>query len=249
MFVMRCRCLLLIIVFHFLTSPIFYISYNVCKEIRNNIYLAFKLLYKTRCLYYCVTRDPCVRRQSKLLAIDNTPCHPHPPPPPPPKKKKKKEKKRKEKWAAQEQKWLQHTWWRHKMETFSALLAFCAGNSPVTGEFPSHRPVTRSFDVFFYRHLNKRLGKQSWGWWFETPPCSLWRHCNAFHRQNIKHSGNIYVNRACLTKTVCVAFIVPTQRKPLQRKWRKGFETLWKVYVRRKRILRRWMQQNGWMLQ
>ena len=27
------------------------------------------------------------------------------------------------------------SWWRHKMETFSALLALCAGNSPVTGEF------------------------------------------------------------------------------------------------------------------
>ena len=39
-------------------------------------------------------------------------------------------------------------WWRHQMETFSALLALCAGNSPVTGEFPSQRPVTRSFDVF-----------------------------------------------------------------------------------------------------
>ena len=35
------------------------------------------------------------------------------------------------------------------METFSALLALCAGNSPVTGEFPSQRPVTRSFDIFF----------------------------------------------------------------------------------------------------
>ena len=41
------------------------------------------------------------------------------------------------------------TWWRHQMETFSALLAFCAGNSPVTGKFPSQRPVTQSFDVFF----------------------------------------------------------------------------------------------------
>ena len=41
------------------------------------------------------------------------------------------------------------TWWRHQMETFSALLALCAGNSPVTGEFPSQRPVTRSFYVFF----------------------------------------------------------------------------------------------------
>ena len=43
------------------------------------------------------------------------------------------------------------------METFSALLALCAGNSPVTGEFPSQRPVMRSFDVFFDLRLNKRL--------------------------------------------------------------------------------------------
>ena len=41
-------------------------------------------------------------------------------------------------------------WWRHHLETFSALLAICAGNSPVTGEFPAQRPVTRSFDVFFF---------------------------------------------------------------------------------------------------
>ena len=41
---------------------------------------------------------------------------------------------------------------------------------------PSQRPVTRSFDVFFDRYLNNRLRKQSWGWWFETPSCSLWRH-------------------------------------------------------------------------
>ena len=64
------------------------------------------------------------------------------------------------------------------METFSALLALCAGNSPVTGEFPSQRAVTRSFDVFFDLLLNKRLGKQPWGWWFEPPPSPLWRHCN-----------------------------------------------------------------------
>ena len=42
-----------------------------------------------------------------------------------------------------------NAWWRHPMETFSALLAICAGNSPVTGEFPTKRPVTRSLDVFF----------------------------------------------------------------------------------------------------
>ena len=60
------------------------------------------------------------------------------------------------------------SWWRHQMETFSALLAICAGNSPVAGEFPTQRPVTWSFDVFFDLRLNKRLSKQWWGWWFET---------------------------------------------------------------------------------
>ena len=70
------------------------------------------------------------------------------------------------------------TWWRHQMETYSASLAFCAGNSPVPGEFPAQRPVTRSFDVFFDPRLNKRLSKQSWDWWFETLSCPLWRHCN-----------------------------------------------------------------------
>ena len=49
-------------------------------------------------------------------------------------------------------------WWRH--QTFSALLAIYAGNSPVTSEFPAQRPVTRSFDVFFDLRLNGRLSKQ-----------------------------------------------------------------------------------------
>ena len=47
------------------------------------------------------------------------------------------------------------------METFSALLAICTGNSPVSGEVPAQGPVTRNFDVFLYLRLNKRLGKQS----------------------------------------------------------------------------------------
>ena len=49
------------------------------------------------------------------------------------------------------------------METFSALLAICAGSSSVPGEFPSQRPVTRSVDVFFDLPPNKRLSKQ-WDW-------------------------------------------------------------------------------------
>ena len=70
------------------------------------------------------------------------------------------------------------SWWRHQMETFSALLAICAGNSPVTGEFPTQRPVTRSFDFYFDLRPNERLNKQSWGWWFETLSSPLWRHRN-----------------------------------------------------------------------
>ena len=46
------------------------------------------------------------------------------------------------------------------MEAFSALLAICAGNSPVTGEFSTQRPVSQSFDVFFDLRLIKRLSKQ-----------------------------------------------------------------------------------------
>ena len=64
---------------------------------------------------------------------------------------------------------LARTWWRHQMETFSALLAICAGNSPVPGEFPAQRPVTRSFYVFFDLHSNKRLSEQ---WWAGD----LWHH-------------------------------------------------------------------------
>ena len=46
------------------------------------------------------------------------------------------------------------------METFSALLTICAGNSPVSGKFSAQRPVTRSFDIIFDLRLNKQLSKQ-----------------------------------------------------------------------------------------
>ena len=73
------------------------------------------------------------------------------------------------------------------METFSALLAICAGN------LPTQRPVTLSFDVFFDLCLNKRLRKQSRGWWFETLSCPLWRHRNhqlQLVNHNIHHAGS-----------------------------------------------------------
>ena len=69
-------------------------------------------------------------------------------------------------------------WWRHQLETFSALLALCAENSPFPCEFPSQNPVTWRSDVYFDLRLNKRLSKQAWGWRFEMPLRSLWRHCN-----------------------------------------------------------------------
>ena len=79
-------------------------------------------------------------------------------------------------WVSLRLRWLQWAWWRHQMETFSALLAICAGNSAVPGEFPAQRPVTRSFDGFFDLRLSKRLSKQSWGWWLEALSSPLWRH-------------------------------------------------------------------------
>ena len=75
------------------------------------------------------------------------------------------------------------------METLSALLALCAENSPVTGEFPPQRPVTQSFDVFFDLRLNRRLKKQSRRRWFEMPSRWLWRHCNVvLHPKKYAHS-------------------------------------------------------------
>ena len=76
--------------------------------------------------------------------------------------------------------WKRIAWWRHWIVTFSASLAFCEGNTPVTGEFPSQRSVTRNFGVFFDLRLNKRLSKPSRRGWFETPSRSLWSHRNGY---------------------------------------------------------------------
>ena len=88
-------------------------------------------------------------------------------------------------------KWWKHPrpWWRHQMETFSASLALCAGNSPFTGEFPSQRPVTQSFDVFFDLRLTKWLCKQ---WRFKTLSRSLWRHCNDHKNGRLSRDGHCW---------------------------------------------------------
>ena len=79
--------------------------------------------------------------------------------------------------------------WDHSHVTWDIMMTSSNGNifrvtGPLCGEFtgpgefPTQRPVKRSFDVFFDLRLNKRLSKQPWGWWFETPSWSLWRQCN-----------------------------------------------------------------------
>ena len=76
--------------------------------------------------------------------------------------------------------WSRETWHFHddviKWKHFPRYWPFVRG----TGQFPTQRPVTWSFDVFFDLRLNKPLSKQSWGWWLETLSCTLWRHRNVY---------------------------------------------------------------------
>ena len=81
---------------------------------------------------------------------------------------------------------------------FSVTGLLC-GNSSVTGEFPSQRPVTRRFDDFFDLRLNEQLSKQSIRWWFETPSRSLWRHCN------VSFSCTIGINAAMKSGRTSIA--------------------------------------------
>ena len=92
-----------------------------------------------------------------------------------------------------------YAWWRHQMETFSALLAICAGNS--------QRPVMRGFDVVFDLRLIKRLSKHSWVWWFETTLRPLWRHGNETYKPLIDPRPRIPV-KLCMGLHECIHFFV-----------------------------------------
>ena len=91
--------------------------------------------------------------------------------------------------------------WKH----FPRYWPFCAGISPIAGEFPAQRPVTRSFDVFFDLRLNQQLSKWCRRWCFETPSRSLWRHCNG---PAAEKTGEIYTVQtgAChiMQRRVCM---------------------------------------------
>ena len=64
--------------------------------------------------------------------------------------------------------------WKH----FPRYWPFVRGIHRSLVNSPHKWPVTWSFDVFFDLRLNKRLSKQSWGWWFETLSRPFWSHCN-----------------------------------------------------------------------
>ena len=94
-------------------------------------------------------------------------------------------------------------WWRHQMETFSALLDLCAGNSPVTGEFPSQRPMMRTFDVLFDLRLNK--------WLSSNQDAGESRHHRAHYDVTVMMHTILFVLLCCgfyfITSSPCVLFV------------------------------------------
>ena len=80
--------------------------------------------------------------------------------------------------------------WKH----FPRNWPFVRGIHRLPVNSPHKWPVTRSFDVFFDLRLNIQFSKQSWGWWFETPSRSLWRHFNDQHFRSCipSHSIGLY---------------------------------------------------------
>ena len=111
------------------------------------------------------------------------------------------------------------------METFSALLAICAGNSPVPGELPTQRPMTWSFDVFFDLRPNKRLSKHWWGWWLEMPSCPLWRHCNDSAGLSQKHWGS-------LMSVILNQIMYSTTKWPINGSMRMNHMNGWNVWTK-----------------
>ena len=101
------------------------------------------------------------------------------------------------------------------------------------GEFPTQRPVTRSFVVFFDLCLNKRLSKQSWGWWFQTLSGPLWRHGNdlLFHVERWPHVkpwiGPVHVVIIVIEWVVgveVVSVIISAWKKSCYMIWRHNME-------------------------
>ena len=131
------------------------------------------------------------------------------------------------------------------METFSALLALCAGYSAVTGEFPSQRPVTRSFDVFCDLRLNKRWSKQSIRRWFETPLRSLWRHCNCYWPIRRFTDITLYEPISCLLRTSSHCHVIVPFWHVNDWPKRVNLHDLFKKYTRDKHVWGTMSAQEG----
>ena len=96
-------------------------------------------------------------------------------------------------------------WFRSHMMTSSNGSIFGV-TGPFCGEFTGDRwiPRTKASDAelwcFFHLCLNKRLSKKSRGWWFETPSCPLWRHCNDFCQD--EQFGQLIFSRLYIVGTI-----------------------------------------------
>ena len=98
------------------------------------------------------------------------------------------------------------------------------GNSPVTGEFPAQRPVTRSFDIFFDLRRNQPLSKQWRRRWFETPSRSLWPHCNGLiYCRLLLFVGGWYCfdRSSCRGRWLNTPHLMSSQQWPERRKGRR----------------------------
>ena len=82
------------------------------------------------------------------------------------------------------------TWWRHQMDTFSALLAICVRNSSVTGQFSAKRPVRRSFgDFFICAWINDWENNRGAGELRRNRP-----HCNVTVMKCTQTTTSFYIN-------------------------------------------------------
>ena len=92
--------------------------------------------------------------------------------------------------------------WRHEMEHFPRYWPFVRGihRSPVNSPHKGQRRGALMFSLICT--LNKRVSKQSWGWWLETPSWSLWRHCNVDRRSSTVMPRVPY----CVNKYFCYKF-------------------------------------------
>ena len=101
-----------------------------------------------------------------------------------------------------------------------------------TGELPAQRPVTWSFDVFFDLHLNERLSKQLWGWWFEMPSHPLWCHCKGLVKDCREQVQQFQVWWLCLVPTSTTRFANDVNTVFPHKFWRPFLDSMPQLFFR-----------------